>query len=127
MRVIERDGRWFAMLLRGAVGNDEVVAVDLPRRMPDAKTLAFALEGDFAPGIELAQPPPELKLGPFYEAALAAPLSIDEAVPTPPAFLDWWRRICSGELERGQLAGEGEGGDPLDAEPELSPIRRARG
>ena len=127
MNVIEIEGVWYAALQvrRGDLVEYRVVL--LPRRMKDARTLSFALWGDFAPyvnPIKVAVPvPPEAELA----RALERPLSIDEAVPTPLAFLDYWRRVCAGETQPGQLEGESEGGDPMAGieEPKLEPRRRA--
>lgn len=106
LQILDVGGAWFVPLQRVRGENVEHIAVALPRRMKDARTLTFAMWGDFHPYTSISRP--------YLEAALANPVTIDDVIPTPPAFLDWWRRVCSGELARGVLAGEGSGGDPLE-------------
>lgn len=117
MRVLDVEGRG-AFIILDAVDGEADVFVAIPtsraRAKRDVDAVAWALWPDKGPAFRVDLIPAGMTPGPWLAAALDRPLTLDEAVPTSPEFLDWWRRICAGEIQRGVLAGEGEGGDPLE-------------
>lgn len=116
LRVLDVEGGGVFAVLEPEEGDAAYVAIELARSRVkrDAEGIAWVLWADRSPLVSVSLVPAGMTPGPWLAAAIAAPLTLDQAVPTSPEFLDWWRRICSGELQRGVLAGVGEGGDPLE-------------
>lgn len=117
LQVLVFGGRAFAMLEDRA---GELHAIVLERDR-DAETLAFALWGSRY-RIDRVVLPAGLTPGPFVMGALERPKTVDEVVPTPPGFLDWWKRVSSGERVQPK---ESELGD-LNDEPPAPKLRPRR-